>query len=401
MTTLILSRARTPIASFQSSLSSLTAAQLGSEAIKAALEKSGLSQKQIENNISEVVMGQVLAAGAGQAPARQASLGASLPNSIPCTTVNKVCGSGMKAIMMADQSIRLGEAEVCVAGGMESMSNAPYLLKEARSGLRMGDKKVVDSMIADGLWDPYGNAHMGCFGDATAEKFKFTRENQDDFAKASYEKALNAQQNNLFESEICEIKIKSRKGDLLIREDEEPKNFKPEKFSTLRPAFGKDPEKNTVTATNASKLNDGAAALVLAGEDWINQNNQNNNLNPQAKILATATFAHEPAWFTTAPVGAIKLALDKANLNIQDIDLFEINEAFSNVTMAAQRELELSAEKVNIFGGAVALGHPIGCSGARIVATLITALKHKNSKYGCAAICLGGGEACAMVIESI
>ena len=390
MTTVILSRARTPIASFLGSLSALSAPELGARSIEAAVKQAGISSAEVD----EVIMGEVLTAGVGQAPARQASLKAGLGNTVPCTTVNKVCGSGMKAVMMADQSIRLGDSKLVVAGGMESMSNAPYLLNKGRSGFKMGDQSLKDAMLLDGLLDPFGGDHMGKFGDLCAEKFAFSRQDQDAFAKTSYERAQQAQQSGLFVEEIVPITVASRRGEVLVDSDDEPNNFRPDKIAALRGAFGKE---GTVTAANASKLNDGAAALVLADEAWA----ETQKLTPQARIVSTATFAHAPEWFTTAPAGAVKLALKKAGLNINQIDLFEINEAFSNVTMVCEKELEIPHEKVNIWGGAVALGHPIGCSGARILVTLISAMKHKNVRYGCAAICLGGGEAVATIIERV
>lgn len=377
-TVVIASRARTPIGSFLGGLGSLSAPDLGAAVIKSAISRAGLSGLDLD----EVIMGQVLTAGVGQAPARQAALKAEIPVSVPCTTVNKVCGSGLKAVMLAAQSIQLGDTKIAIAGGMESMSNAPYIMPKARSGYRMGNQQVLDVILQDGLLDPYSEAHMGIFGDLCASEFNFSREEQDAFAKSSYEKALNAQKNNLF-AEITP---------LLIDQDEEPKNYKPEKIPNLKPAFD---ALGTVTAANASKINDGAAALVLMNESEA----QKRNIKPLAKILSMATFAQDPAHFTTAPAAAIDLALKKAGLVLDDIDYFEINEAFSVVTMAAIKKLGLDATRVNIWGGAVALGHPIGCSGARLLTTLISILEHTQAKRGCVAICLGGGEAVAMVIE--
>lgn len=383
----IVSRARTAIGSFEGGLSSLSAPKLGATVLKAAVERAGLEGAEV----SEVIMGQVLAAGVGQAPARQASIYAGIPNSVPCTTVNKVCGSGLKAVMLARQSILLSESDIVAAGGMESMSQAPYLLPSARKGMRMGDKTAVDSMIRDGLWDPYQDAHMGSFGDQCAQKFEFSREEQDEFAKLSYQRAQEAQRRGFFDGELVAVKL-SDKQETVICEDEEPKRYRPEKMASLRPAFSRE---GSVTAANASKINDGAAALVLMGDDIAKKK----QLTPLVRIVSQANYAHEPAWFSTAPIYAIKKALDQAELSASDVDLFEINEAFSNVTMAAMRELSLPHEKVNVWGGAVALGHPIGCSGARILVTLISAMIQRNAGLGCAALCLGGGGAVAMIVE--
>ncbi|MEI6806328.1 MAG: thiolase family protein [Myxococcaceae bacterium] len=379
-TVVIVSRARTPIGSFQGGLSSLTAPDLGAAVIAAAISRAGLSG----SDLDEVLMGQVLTAGVGQAPARQAALKAEVPVSVPCTTVNKVCGSGLKAVMLATQSIQLGDTQIAVAGGMESMSNAPYIMPKARSGYRMGHNQVLDSILTEGLLDPYSKAHMGTFGDQCATENNFSREQQDLFAKTSYEKALLAQKNGFFESEIIP---------LLIDQDEEPKNYKPEKIPNLKPAFGAS---GTVTVANSSKINDGAAAVVLMSEAEA----QKRGIKPLAKILSMATFAQDPAHFTTAPAGAIELAVQKAGLSLSDIDFFEINEAFSVVTMTCMKKLNLDHARVNAWGGAVALGHPIGCSGARLLTTLVSVLHHHKAKYGCVSICLGGGEAVAMIIEN-
>lgn len=376
----IVSRARTPIGSFQGGLSSYPGPKLGNVAIKAALERANLAG----SDISEVIMGEVLTAGVGQAPARQAAIGAGIPTNVPCTTVNKVCGSGLKAVMLGYDAICLENAEVVVAGGMESMSNAPYLLPTARRGMRLGNQPAVDSMIHDGLWDPYGNAHMGCFGDLCAKKYEFSRDEQDAYAKISYERALAAQKANWFQDEIVTIDD--------VKEDEEPKRFQPEKMGKLRPVFEKD---GTTTAANASKLNDGAAALVLMSLDEAKRRGQ----KPLVEIVAAATFAQDPAWFTTAPIGAIKAVLAKAKLQVSDIDLFEINEAFASVALAVTKELGISLDRTNIFGGAIALGHPIGCSGARLLTTLISAMRLKDARYGCVSLCLGGGEAVAMIVK--
>lgn len=379
---------RTPIGSFLGALSSLSAPQLGSVAIKAALLHATINPLECD----EVIMGQVLQGGVGQAPAKQAALGAGLSPKTPCTTVNKVCGSGLKAVMLANQSIALGETKISVAGGMESMSQAPYILPKARAGFRMGDQAAVDLMIHDGLWDPYGKAHMGNFGDQCAKEHGFSRAAQDEFAKSSYQKACIAQEKGWFKDEICNIAIKNKNEEKLIDTDEEPTRYSPEKFNALRPAFSPD---GSVTAANASKINDGAAALVLASKDAA----EARSLQVLGRIVASATFAQEPQWFTTAPAEAIRKVCTQASLSIKDIDLFEINEAFSVVTMYSIKELGLDESLVNVFGGAVALGHPIGCSGARLVVTLLNALKKHNKRLGCIAVCLGGGEAVSMLIE--
>lgn len=384
----IVSCARTPIGSFQGALQLLTATQLGSLAIKAALAKTSVDGSAID----EVIMGNVLSAGLGQAPARQASIGAGIPVSTPCTTVNKVCGSALKAVMMARQSILLGDARIAVAGGMESMSNSPYLLPTARKGMRMGNQTAVDSMISDGLWDPYGNAHMGTFGDLCAKKYNFTREEQDLFAHQSYERAIEAQKKGYFNHEIIAINETVHGKLVQLGQDEEPSRYQPEKMPSLKPAFSKD---GTVSAANASKINDGAAALVL----MTGSTARALGLKPLAKIVSVGTVAQKPEWFTTAPIEAMKSALAKASLKVEDIDLFEVNEAFSVVAMAAMKELSIARDKMNIFGGAVALGHPLGASGARILCTLLSAMKHNGARRGCAAICLGGGEAVALILS--
>lgn len=377
----IASCARTPIGKFQGALGAFQAPDLGAHVIKTAVQKAGLCGSEI----GEVFMGHVLTSGTGQAPARQAALKAEIPDSVPCTTINKVCGSGLKAIMLAAQAIQLGDTPIAVAGGMESMSNAPYLLPKARSGYRMGHQQVLDSILQDGLLDPYSKAHMGLFGDQCASELNFSREKQDSFAKRSYERALSAQRAGYFAQEIAP---------LLIEHDEEPGSYKPEKMLTLKPAFG---SLGTVTAANASKINDGAAAVVLMAQAEA----QKRGTKPLARIVSMAGFAQDPAHFTTAPVGAIQLALKKGNLGLGDIDYFEINEAFSVVSLAAIKTLNLNPERVNIWGGAVALGHPIGCSGARILCTLTSILNHYEAKRGCVAICIGGGEALAMIIERV
>ena len=386
----ILSAKRTPIGSFQGELSTLPAPQLGATAIAAAVTEAGVKKE----DVNEVVFGQVLTAGAGQAPARQAAIYAGLPTSAACMTINKVCGSGLKAVMLANDSIKLGESQVVVAGGQESMTLAPHLLEKSRSGYRMGHITTTDSMIKDGLWDPYNDFHMGMAAELCVKEHSFTRAEQDEFSKVSYELAIDAQEKSYFKNEIAPVEVKQRKNTVTVSEDEEPKKVKFDKMTSLRPAFDKE---GTITAANASKINDGAAALVLASDEYV----KNNSLKPMAKIIGHATFAQDPKWFTTAPVGAMKKVCEKTGIKMEDIDLFEINEAFAVVTMAAMKELSIPREKVNVHGGAVALGHPIGGSGARIFTTLLHALKTKNKKYGMASICIGGGEAVAVIVENL
>jgi acetyl-CoA C-acetyltransferase len=388
--TLIYSAQRTPIGAFNGSLASVHSTDLGSTAIKAALSQSGFKAEMV----NECIMGQVLTAGAGQAPARQAWIKSGGPVSTQCLTINKVCGSGLKAVMLADDAIKLGRAEVIVCGGQESMSNAPYLQSGARSGYRMGNQVLEDSMIKDGLWDPYNNWHMGNAAELCVQEYKTTREEQDAFAVNSYEKAKNAQAKNWFDSEIVKVDIQDRKGTISIFTDEEPGKAQYDKIPTLRPAFDKN---GTVTAANASKLNDGGAALVLASDGMKSETSS----KPIARVVAQAAFAQDPKWFTTAPVGAIKKALANAKLSVNDIDLWEINEAFAVVTMAAQKDLKINAEKINVNGGAVALGHPIGASGARILTTLVHGLHTHNKQFGLATLCIGGGEAVALIIERV
>ena len=388
--TVILSAARTPVGSFLGKLSSLSAPRLGSIAIRGALERAGVDASQVE----QVILGNVLQAGIGQAPARQAALGAGIPVSVPCITLHKVCGSGMRAVMDASNAILAGEYELAVAGGMESMSNAPYLLERARSGYRMGNAALVDSMIKDGLWDPYKDVHMGNCAELCASKYHFTREEQDAFALQSYKRAQNASKTCLTSAEIVPVELAQKKGDpIKIEADEEPFAAPLEKMGSLKPAFQKD---GTVTAANASKINDGAAALVVASEKKAREMGK----TPIARIVDYAGVAQEPEWFTTAPVGAIRKLLEKTSLTVADVDLFEINEAFAAVAMAAIKDLGLDPAKVNIRGGAVAIGHPIGASGARILTTLIHALRKEGKKRGVAAICIGGGEATAMLVET-
>ena len=387
----ILGGARTPIGSFLGTLSSIPAPRLGATAIKCALENSRVQPEQIQ----QVIMGNVLQAAIGQAPARQAGIFAGIPVHAGAVTVNKVCGSGMKALMYAANDIRCGEYDIAVAGGMESMSNAPYALPQARSGYRMGNGKMIDVMIHDGLWDPYGDKHMGTCAEACVSKYNFTREEQDDFSRESYRRAQEAIKNGKFKKEIAVVEIEGKKGKSAIIDDEEPFAAPLEKMGTLKPAFKKDG--GSVTAANSSKINDGAAALVVTSADYAQQN----NLKPIARIIAQSTAAQEPEWFTTAPAKAIDIVLRRANMTVDDIDLFEINEAFAAVALAAMKDAKIPHEKLNVNGGAVALGHPIGASGARILVTLIHAMQERGVKRGLAAICIGGGEAAAMIIERI
>lgn len=386
----IVSAVRTPIGSFQGALSSLSAPQLGAIVIKEAVKRAGIKSE----DVSEVIMGCVLPAGIGQAPARQAAIYAGLPESVPCLTINKVCGSGLKSVMLGAQAIMCGDAEVVVAGGMESMSNVPYYLDKARSGYRMGNGVLVDGMVKDGLWDVYNNFHMGSAAELCAREMNITRQQQDDFATESYKKALNAIEKGLFKEEIVEIKIKGKKGDVLVSNDEEPGKVNFEKGLQLKPAFEKD---GTVTAFNASKINDGAAALVL----MLKEKADELGLKPLAKIISQISFAQKPEWFTTAPGFAINNILKKANLKLEDIDLFEANEAFSVQCLAVNKIANLDQAKVNVNGGATALGHPIGGSGARILTTLLYAMKNRNAKRGIATLCIGGGEASAVIVEGI
>ncbi len=386
----ILSAARTPVGSFLGQLSSLPAPALGSAAIRGALAKARVPPEAVE----QVIMGNVLQAGQGQAPARQASLGAGIPNTVPCVTVHKVCGSGMRAVMDVANAIVAGEYDLAVAGGMESMSNAPFLLERARTGYRMGNATLVDSMIKDGLWDPYKDMHMGNCGEMCVAKYEFTRDEQDAYALESYRRAQNASKACLFAGEIVPVEVPKKKGEPeRVETDEEPFAAPLEKIATLKPAFQRD---GSVTAANSSKLNDGAAALVVASEERA----MAKGYQPIARIVAFSGVAQAPEWFTTAPVGAVRKLLDKTGYSVSDIDLFEINEAFAAVAMAAIRDLGLDPAKVNVRGGAVALGHPIGASGARILTTLIHALHKEGKRRGVAAICIGGGEATAMLVET-
>lgn len=387
----IVSAKRTPMGSFGGSLAGLSAPELGSIAIKAVIEDAGIKPELVQ----EVVMGNVLSAGIGQAPARQAALKAGLDKKTPATTVNKVCASGMKAVMIAADQIRLGEADIMIAGGMESMSNVPYYLPKHRYGAKYGHDKVIDGLLHDGLWDVYNDYAMGNAAELCSRECNISREQQDDFAIESYKRSLATQEKGLFKNEIAGVKIKDRKGNVtVVSEDEEPKRVKFEKIPELRPVFEKE---GTVTAANASTINDGAAAMLLMSADKAKEL----GLKPLAKILSAASAAKEPEWFTTAPADAMPLALKKAGLKTEEIDLFEINEAFSVVSLANIDILGLDPEKVNIFGGAVSMGHPLGCSGTRILVTLINALQQTGGKYGCAGICNGGGGASALVLELI
>jgi len=382
---------RTPVGFFQGSLALVAAPKLGSVVIRNLIDESKIDLNQID----EVIMGCVLTAGLGQAPARQAALSAGLPDSVECLTINKMCGSGLKSIILAAQTIQVGAADVIIAGGMENMSQAPYLLSKARSGYRLGHAKLVDSMIKDGLWDVYNNIHMGNCAELCAKDRNYTRELQDNFAIESYKRAQAAQDKRLFEAEIIPVEIPQRKGEpIIVTADDEPKRAKFDKIPNLRPAFEKD---GTVTAANASKINDGAAATLVMSPEKA----QELNLLPIVKIISQASFAQAPEWFTTAPSGAIAKVLKKANLSAEDIDLWEINEAFAPVAMAAIDDFKIDMNKVNVNGGAIALGHPIGASGARIFTTLVHAMKARNARLGLATLCIGGGEASAVIVERV
>ena len=386
----IVSAVRTPIGSFNGALAPLKAPQLGSLVIKEALNRASIEPEAV----NQVIMGNVLTAGVGQAPARQAAIYAGLPTSVDCMTINKVCGSGLKAVMLARNEIALGEADIIVAGGMESMSNAPYLLDKARSGYRMGHGQLIDSMIHDGLWDVYNNFHMGNAAELCSRECHIPREAQDEFAVLSYRRALEAQEKGYFKEEIIPVTVPLKKGEVVVEEDEEPKRVKFDKIPHLRPAFEKN---GTVTAANASKINDGAAAVVVMAAEVA----EKRGIRPMARIIAQATASKDPEWFTTAPADAIERVLQKAGMKKEDIDLYEINEAFAVVTLAVNNLLGLDVSKVNIAGGAVALGHPIGASGARILTTLLYNLKRTGGKYGIASLCIGGGEAVAMIVEML
>jgi acetyl-CoA C-acetyltransferase len=387
----IVSAARTPIGSFQGRLSSIPATQLGSVVIAETLQRANLAGDEID----EVIIGNVLSSGLGQAPARQASAGARLPRSVGCTTINKVCGSGLKAVMLAAQAVIAGDAECVLAGGMESMSNAPYLLSQARGGYRLGNGQLVDSMIKDGLWDAHNNFHMGEAAEFCAQSLSITRAQQDEFALRSYRRALKAQKNGAFKREIVPITVADKKtGEHIVNEDEEPGRVSFERLPALKPSFN---ENGTITAGNASSISDGAAAIVIMAEEKAVAL----GLKPMARIIGYASFATDPVWFTTAPTGAIYALLKKTGREVSDIDLFEINEAFAACSIAVNRELDLDPEKVNVRGGAIALGHPIGASGARLLTTLIYALQDFDQHLGIASLCIGGGEAVALMIERL
>jgi len=379
---------RTPVGSFCGALSQVPAPVLGGTAIKAAIRRANIPADQVE----EVVVGNVLGAGLGQNVARQAAIGAGLSPAVGATTVNKVCGSSLKAVMLATQAIKGNDAEVVIAGGTENMSSTPYLLPKARSGYRMGNGEVVDSMVRDGLWDVYNNVHMGTCGDRCAEKYEFSRQQQDDFAVASFQRAIAAQEKGLFAEEIAPVDVPNRHATITVDRDEGLGRFNEEKLRSLQPAFDK---KGTVTAGNASSINDGAAAVVVLSAKKAEQL----GVTPQAQILGYATFSREPEWFTLAPIGAIKKLMEQLQLKVADVDLFEVNEAFAVVPMATMKELGIPHDKMNVHGGAVALGHPIGASGARVLVTLLDALKARQGKIGIASLCIGGGEAVALAVK--
>jgi acetyl-CoA C-acetyltransferase len=384
----LLGSVRTPIGVFGGAFESVPAPALGGAVAKAAIKRAGVPAEAID----EVIFGNVVSAGLGQNVARQVAIGSGLSPSVGATSVNKVCGSGLKAVMLAAQAVQCGDASVVLAGGTENMSRAPYLLEKARTGYRLGNGELVDAVIRDGLWDVYRNVHMGLCGDRCAEKYSFSREQQDAFAIRSFKRALEASQQGVFAREIEPIEVKAGKEMVSVNEDENPKKFNEEKLRKLPPAFG---EKGTVTAGNASSINDGAAAVVVASAEKVKQL----GLKPQARILGYASYAREPEWFTLAPIGAVEKLLARLSLQAKQVDLFEINEAFSVVTMAAMRELQLPDEKVNVHGGAVALGHPIGASGTRTLVTLLNALRQRGGRIGINTLCIGGGEAVAMAVE--
>jgi len=380
---------RTAIGSFQGQFANTPSPVLGSVVIKAAMQQSGLT------SVDEAIMGCVLPAGLGQAPARQAVLGAGLDKSVVCTTINKVCGSGMKTVMLAHDAIKAGSVDSLVAGGMENMTMAPYLLPQARSGYRMGHGQTLDHMFYDGLQNPYDNNMMGVFAESCADKYSFSREAQDEYSAESVIRSMNAMNSGEFDAEIADVTVVNRRVESIVNKDEEPPRCNLDKIPKLRPAFRR--ENGTVTAANASKISDGAAAMIVVSEDVVNEK----KLTPLAKIIGHTTFAHEPEWFTTAPVSAIQKLMEKLDWSVDDVDLFEINEAFAVVTMAAMEELSIPHDKVNVNGGACALGHPIGASGTRILVTLLYALKQRGLKRGIASLCIGGGEATAVAIEIV
>jgi acetyl-CoA C-acetyltransferase len=387
----IASAVRTPIGAFQGGLSSLSASDLGALVVRDAVKRAGVKPEEVER----VIMGNVLSAGMGQSPARQCIIKADFPVSIPSVTVNKVCGSGLQTVLYARREVIVGEAEVVVAGGMESMTNAPYIIPKAREGLRLGNAEIRDSMVMDGLWDPYDNMHMGVCGDMVAEKCGFSREDQDEYAAMSYNRALAAQKEGRFKEEILPVSVPQRRGEpLLVDQDEEPGRGRIDKMAGLRPAFGRE---GTVTAGNASSINDGAAAVVVCSAETAKAR----GYKVMARILGDSSVAVEPKWFTLAPLDALKTLFKRTDTKASDWDLYEVNEAFSGVPMAAAKELEIPMEKVNVNGGAVSLGHPIGCSGARVLVTLLYALKDRGLKRGIATLCIGGGEAVALGVERV
>lgn len=384
----IVGAARTPVGSFQGALADVVAPRLGAVAIEGALSRAGVEKEQVD----ETFFGNVLSAGVGQAPARQAAIYAGVPERTPATTVSKVCGSGLQAVVLGTKSILLGDGQIVLAGGMESMSNAPYLLPKARAGYRMGHGQIVDSMILDGLWDPYGDFHMGNAGETCAREYGFSREDQDAFARESYARALGAQESGRSAQEIVPVVVRSRRGETRVEHDEEPGRARLANMGSLRPAFQED---GTITAANASKINDGAASLILASGEAVSEH----GLEPLARIVSYGGWAQAPQWFTTAPVGAVRQCVERAGLTPADVDLYEINEAFAVVTLACARDLGISLDDTNVRGGAVALGHPIGASGARILVTLLAAMQERDAKRGVATLCIGGGEALAVLVE--
>jgi acetyl-CoA C-acetyltransferase len=388
--TVILAGVRTPIGAMGGALASVPAPQLGAACIKALITRTGISAGVID----EVIMGNVIGAGLGQNPARQAGIFGGLPESVGAVTVNKVCGSGLKAVMLADQAIRCGDAGIVVAGGMESMTRAPYLLTKAREGYRLGHGELLDAMIIDGLWDVYGQKHMGTCGDACALKYQFSRREQDDFAVRSHTRARQAIADGVLRDEIVPIEVALKGKTTVVSVDEGSAKFDEAKLRALKPAFGAD---GTITAGNASSISDGAAALVVASRRVCDDR----KIRPMAEIVGVTTFSQQPEWFTTAPVAAIRKLLEKVGWDVEDVDLFEINEAFAVVAMYAERELQIPGARLNIHGGAVALGHPIGASGARVLVTLLNALRHRGGRRGIASLCIGGGEAVALAIEMI
>lgn len=386
----VVSAVRTPVGNFMASLSSLPATRLGAITIEEAIRRANIEKSMVD----EVIMGNVLTGGEGQAPARQAAKFAGLPDEVCALTINKVCGSGLKSVMLASQAIMCEDANIVVAGGMESMSSAPYAIPKARAGLRMGNDVVEDLMIKDGLWDVYHQQHMGSFADKAAKEKNISREEQDDFALESYRRSSQAWKNGEFDKEVVPVKVATKKGEIVVKEDDEPKNDKLGGLRSLKPAFNKD---GTVTAGNASTINDGAASLVVVGEDTVKRL----NLKPIARIVSQASVATSPDWFTVAPIYAIEKVLKRADMKIEDIDYWEINEAFAVVLILAVRRFNLPLDKVNIRGGAVSIGHPIGASGARIITTLLHVMMDRNFKYGLATACIGGGEASAIIFEKV